>query len=120
MTAEFLGETKEAEHWLQTYDRKVKLARARLIPAVKDHRFLIVRISKQNLFVYCNRSMSEVFFRDLPFTPAYGCDRAVYDRPVSVEQLAEWIPTACSCWSGRRMKRWPIGRRCNIPCLGRN
>lgn len=92
LTAEFLGETKEAEHWLQTYDRKVKLARARLKPAVKDHRFLIVRISKQNLFVYCNRSMSEVFFRDLPFTPAYGCDRAVYDRPVSVEQLAEWDP----------------------------
>ncbi|QPA31443.1 ABC transporter substrate-binding protein [Thermaerobacillus caldiproteolyticus] len=92
LTAEFLGETGEAEHWLKTYDRKVNLARARLKREVRDDTFLIVRISKQNLYVHCNRSMFEVFYHDLQLAPAYCCDRSVYDQQITIEQLAEIDP----------------------------
>jgi AraC family transcriptional regulator, transcriptional activator for feuABC-ybbA operon len=89
LTAEFLGETREAEHWLKTYERKVKLARDQLKRAVGDDTFLIVRISKQNLYVHCNRSMSEVFYRDLQMVPAYRGDRLVYDRQTTLDQLTQ-------------------------------
>ncbi|WP_077616693.1 AraC family transcriptional regulator [Caenibacillus caldisaponilyticus] len=89
LTAEFLGETREAEHWLERYDRKVKAARERLKRMVGDDSFLILRISKQNLYMHCNRSMSEVFYRDLQMAPAYRGERSVYDQEITMDQLAQ-------------------------------
>ncbi|BDG30483.1 AraC family transcriptional regulator [Parageobacillus thermoglucosidasius] len=89
LTAEFLGETREAEHWLEIYERKVKFARDQLKREVGDDTFLIVRISKQNLYVHCNRSMSEVFYHDLQMVPAYGGDRFIYDQQITLDQLAQ-------------------------------
>lgn len=88
--AEYLGELAEAERCLQRYDRKVKFARERLKRAVKDDSFLIVRVSRQNLYVYCNRSINEVFFHDLRLAPAYRFDGSVCDQPVTIEQLADF------------------------------
>jgi ABC-type Fe3+-hydroxamate transport system substrate-binding protein len=90
LTAEFLGDSGEAEHWLKSYDRKVKFARERLKRAVKDDTFLIVRISKEKLYVYCNRSMNEVFYHDLQLVPACRFDRSAYDQPVTIERLADF------------------------------
>ncbi|MBW7457297.1 ABC transporter substrate-binding protein [Paenibacillus sepulcri] len=87
LTGEFLGESAEAELWLRSYDRKVKSAREQLQHAVKEDQFLIVRISKQRLYIHCNRSMKEVFYEDLQLAPAYLCD-SVYDQPITLEQLA--------------------------------
>jgi ABC-type Fe3+-hydroxamate transport system substrate-binding protein len=89
LTAEFLGETREAEHWLEIYERKVKFARDQLKREVGDDTFLIVRISKQNLYVHCNRSMSEVFYHDLQMVPAYGGDCFIYDQQITLDQLAQ-------------------------------
>jgi ABC-type Fe3+-hydroxamate transport system substrate-binding protein len=92
MTAEYLDESGEAEHWLKNFDRKVKYARERLKGAVQDDTFLIVRLSKQNLYVHCNRSVAEVFYHDLGVTPAYQCESSVYNLQITIEQLAEIDP----------------------------
>lgn len=88
--AQFLGETEEAEHWLKRYDRKITYARELLHRSVNDDTFLIVRISKQTLYVYCNRSMNEVVYQDLGLNPAGQFDQPVYDQPVTIEQLAHF------------------------------
>jgi len=90
LVAEFLGESGEAEHWLKSYDRKTKFARDRLKRSVQDDTFLFVKVSKQNLSVYCNRSMSEVFYDELQLVPACRFDRSVYDQQVTIEQLADF------------------------------
>jgi len=87
--AEALGETGEAEQWLEGYDRKIRAARDRLQGEIQGDTFLILRISKQNLYAYCNRSMAEVFYRDLQMPAAYSGDQPVYDREITPEQLAD-------------------------------
>jgi len=88
--AERLGESRVAEHWLKSYERKIAWARDRLKRSVGDDAFLIVRVSRKNLFAYCNRSMSEVFYGDLQLAPACRFDRPVYDEPVTLKQLSRF------------------------------
>ncbi|AXM90605.1 AraC family transcriptional regulator [Anoxybacillus ayderensis] len=88
LTAEFLGEEKEAENWLQMYDRKVKFARQQLKREVGEDTFLVVRISKQHLYAHCNRGMSEVFYQDLQMNAAYP-KSGVYNEPIVLDQLAQ-------------------------------
>ncbi|MCP1358136.1 ABC transporter substrate-binding protein [Aneurinibacillus migulanus] len=90
LTAEFLGQSEEAEHWLTSYDRKVKIAREQLKRKVQDDTFLIVRILKQNLYAYSNRSMAEVVYHDLQLSPAHPSDQPVYNQRITLEQLASF------------------------------
>lgn len=88
LIAEFLDESEEAEQWLASYDRKVKIAREQLKHKVQDDTFLIVRILKNNLYVYSNRSMAEVVYHDLQLAPAYLSEHPIYNQQITLEQLA--------------------------------
>lgn len=88
--AENLNELREAEQWLQSYERKVAWARDGLKQRVGDDTFLILRVSQQKIFAYCNRSIHEVFYGDLQLVPACHMNRPVYDEPVSLEKLAHF------------------------------
>lgn len=92
LTAEFLGETQEAEDWLKNYDRKVKHAREWVKNKVKDDTFLILRISKQNLYVHCNRSITDILFHDLQLASAYDCNQLARDERMTIDQLIELDP----------------------------
>ncbi|MED0670006.1 AraC family transcriptional regulator [Aneurinibacillus aneurinilyticus] len=88
LIAEFLDESEEAEQWLASYDRKVKIAREQLKHKVQDDTFLIVRILKNDLYAYSNRSMAEVVYHDLQLAPAYLSEHPVYNQQITLEQLA--------------------------------
>lgn len=88
LTAEILEQPGEAEHWLETYGRNVTFARQRLKNRVGEETFLIVRLLKQNLYAYCNRSMAEVFYGDLQLTPACSFGSPIYNRRITLQELA--------------------------------
>jgi len=89
LTAEFLGERAEADSWLARYERSVATARERLQREVGGETCLAVRLLKRQLYVHCNRSMSEVFYGDLQMKPAGRGGREDNNRRVTLEQLAE-------------------------------
>ncbi|TMV09423.1 AraC family transcriptional regulator [Paenibacillus thermoaerophilus] len=87
--AEALGETREAELWLESYDRKITMARDRLRREATEDTVLILRISNQTLSAYCNRSMAEVFYGDLRMPASCLGGGAEYDQRITPEQLAD-------------------------------
>ena len=87
ITAELLGEQAEAEDWLRKYDEKLVASRERLKREVQEETVLVVRFRKRDLYLHCNRSMSEVLYRDLGMNPAYSSSRPVYDCPTTLDEL---------------------------------
>ncbi|MDQ0297932.1 ABC-type Fe3+-hydroxamate transport system substrate-binding protein [Salibacterium salarium] len=88
LTADFLGEQKEAKYWLQRYERHVKAAENRIKQDWQSDRFLVIRILKKSIYAMSNRSMAEIMFQDLKLTPAYKNKYLVYNEKITLEQLA--------------------------------
>ncbi len=109
LAAEFLGESGEAELWIQNYDRKIESARERLKREVKDETFLVVRVSGQEIYAHSNRSMDEVFYHDLQLAPAYGAGRFVYNRRITIGELADFDADhllVLVCQEAETLKYW--------------
>lgn len=87
LTAEYLDIPKEAELWLNNYDRKVKAVRERLKHKTKNETFLTLSLYKDRCQVYANRSIIEVFYGDLQLTPAHAIDQVFTGEPVTPERL---------------------------------
>jgi AraC-like DNA-binding protein/ABC-type Fe3+-citrate transport system substrate-binding protein len=90
LVAEWLGETAEAAAWLRSYDHKVRLAKERLQPIVQDDSFLAIRMLKNQLFVYRNQNITEIFYGDLQMREAgISPGQMDCDVPLTVEELAQ-------------------------------
>lgn len=88
----FLGESVEARHWLAAYDEKMARGREGLRKTLEEETFLILRVFKNELTVHCNRSMNEVFYKGLQVKPAFVTTEDVYDRTVSLADVAALNP----------------------------
>lgn len=89
LTAKLLGETEEAETWLGKYEQQVNRAREKLHAAVQGGTCLIIRITRNAIYAYSNRTMTEVFYGDLQMKPAVVYREAIYEERLSMEALAK-------------------------------
>ncbi|MFE5321117.1 helix-turn-helix domain-containing protein [Paenibacillus sp. NPDC056579] len=87
LTADYVGEAKEADEWLSSFDRQVHSVRERLRPIVHNDSFLIVKIHKGQLYAYCNRGITDIFYGELQMKPAYACASSAYSHKLTIEQL---------------------------------
>ncbi|MCL6459798.1 MAG: ABC transporter substrate-binding protein, partial [Gorillibacterium sp.] len=89
-TAAYLGEQGEADNWLEAYSRKVYITRNALKKELTGSRVVVVRLLKNNLYLYCSPTLAEVLYGDLGVHPAYhSAAGVVYDEQVQLEQLDE-------------------------------
>ncbi|AUM63339.1 AraC family transcriptional regulator [Brevibacillus laterosporus] len=91
-TAELLQVPQDADKWLTSYDHKVKMIREEISGVVKNDTFLIVRLLKQNIYVYSNPSMTQVFYGDLQMIPAHPLHDVGIDEKITIQKLAEYDP----------------------------
>lgn len=91
-TAELLQVPQDADRWLTSYDQKVKMIREEVSGVVKNDTFLIVRLLKQNIYVYSNPSMTQVFYGDLQMIPAHPLHDEGIDEKITIQKLAEYDP----------------------------
>jgi ABC-type Fe3+-hydroxamate transport system substrate-binding protein len=89
LTADFLGETDEAEGWLQRYDQKVNTARVDLKRILGTESVMVISIYKKNYFLCATRSMRDVLYHDLMLNPVRQHDRSTYNMQINAEQFAE-------------------------------
>ncbi|WP_238649974.1 AraC family transcriptional regulator [Paenibacillus piscarius] len=84
---ECLGKTPDAEVWLDNYERKAKSARAELVQGPVKDKLLIARITGQTITVLSHRSLAEVFYNDLHYTPPSIVDRKLSRQTLTLEEL---------------------------------
>lgn len=91
-TAGYLDLECKAEAWIEDYDKKVQFARNTIAQSVGDDTFAVLRIYENNLFLYTNRGIAEVFYQDLQLSPA---DTRICggSRAVTVEDLTALNPS---------------------------
>lgn len=92
-TARYLGEPEAAEQWLASYEHKAAAARATLGAALRGETVVTLRLLKEQLYLYSNRSMAEVLYGDLGVASAFAADAPRYDRPVTVDELDRLQPS---------------------------
>lgn len=82
---------KQAEEWIEGYERQVELAKSHIAPITREDKVLTLRLYGQNVYKYCNRGMADVLYQDLglnsPWSVASPCN-----IPITLEQLAEVNP----------------------------
>lgn len=84
---EFLGKAAEAEGWLDNYERKARSTRAELAQGPAKGKLLIARINGQTITALSHRSLAEVFYDDLHYTPASIVDRKLSNQILTLEEL---------------------------------
>lgn len=70
MSASFLQMEKQAERWLDQYERKVEAVKKQLPPAVGRESLLIVSVTEKGLFLVGSRLGGSVLYGDIGLTPA--------------------------------------------------
>ncbi|WP_340023258.1 helix-turn-helix domain-containing protein [Paenibacillus sp. FSL K6-1096] len=82
-----LDKVPDAEGWLNNYERKAKSVRAELVQGPVTDKLLIVRITGQTITVLSYRSLAEVFYDDLHYTPASVVDRKCSSQILTLKEL---------------------------------
>ncbi|MBT2636281.1 AraC family transcriptional regulator [Bacillus sp. ISL-26] len=85
LTAAYLNEEKEAQHWLEMYQNLVHSAKESLVNLQK-HRFLFIRLYKEDFYLAHNKSIQDVFFGDLAFHSAKP-EHIAADQKISFNML---------------------------------
>jgi len=89
LLAEFLGESWQAEQWLQWYAHSMQAGKERLRQAMAGESVAVVRMLNDSLFLYCDRGMAGTLYRGLELKPAYDCGQELYDVPVTPAELGD-------------------------------
>ncbi|WP_170936649.1 helix-turn-helix domain-containing protein [Paenibacillus aquistagni] len=85
--AETLGETAEAERWLQAYDRKVKKCRSSLSSCRQGATIVCLRMHKRELFLYTNQGIEDVVYGDLGMVKPDALRSYDVEQPITLQQL---------------------------------
>lgn len=86
--AEALGETWQARKWLDEYEQKAAEVRNRLPASYRQQTFAGLRMVDDRLYLYSNRGMAGVLYRDLGLAPPPRLGKEIYDEPVTPDELA--------------------------------
>ncbi|MFB9277014.1 helix-turn-helix domain-containing protein [Cohnella cellulosilytica] len=87
---EIAGKEKEAELWLDKYDRKARSARELLARKIGTDSIAIVALGRDGLAVYGNRNMGAVLYGDLALTPAAGAADIYHFKMIAECELADY------------------------------
>ncbi|WP_141692530.1 AraC family transcriptional regulator [Paenibacillus pectinilyticus] len=89
LIADFIGKTKEAEKWLQSYEKKAAEIRATLATAFQSESVLVVHLHHKEILVW-GRQAGTVLYDDLNFQPAKLVDQFQWTKSISLTQLADY------------------------------
>ncbi|WP_258207006.1 helix-turn-helix domain-containing protein [Paenibacillus radicibacter] len=80
-----------AETWISAYEQRVVLAREQIGEVLGEQRVLVLRISGERMYAYCNRAMQELFVQDLRLQIVNSGDMP-RRRELTIEELIELDP----------------------------
>ncbi|ABV64344.1 ABC transporter substrate-binding protein [Bacillus pumilus] len=89
-TAALLGEEKEAEEWLIHYDELVEYTKR-----VCSHRkktMLPIRVYQDQLYLYVNRTMSEVILEEIGVPPAFHQTSSLIEQKIDIAFIQQCDP----------------------------
>ncbi|MFB9329444.1 helix-turn-helix domain-containing protein [Paenibacillus aurantiacus] len=89
--AKALGKTASADRWIRDYESSAAKARANIREAVGQDTFLTLHLSGDQLYLYVNRGIRDVLYRDLELA-AIPKLRELCNEPLSIEELAAFDP----------------------------
>lgn len=87
LLAEFLGESWQAEKWLEEYDRKLQIVKERLQTGLEKESVVVIRLVQQNMFIQNNRGTSGLLFDDLQLKPVSVNKALDATKPISIKEL---------------------------------
>ncbi|MBW7475472.1 helix-turn-helix domain-containing protein [Paenibacillus oenotherae] len=85
--AALLGEEAEAERWIAAYERKAELARGHIGPLAGRDTVLTLRLLKNQFYVHCSLSMSEVLYDGLGLRSPFADKGAPFDHRITLAEL---------------------------------
>ncbi|WP_372813834.1 helix-turn-helix domain-containing protein [Paenibacillus sp.] len=88
--AKIVGKEKEANGWLERYERKAETIRKQIKSKIGDETFLIVGIGEGKMCVYGLRNMGTVLYGDLKLTAPQGVPGIAHYKEVTLEDLFEF------------------------------
>ncbi|MNI32005.1 HTH-type transcriptional activator Btr [compost metagenome] len=86
--AELLGESWQAEQWLNAFDWEAGEAREQLHSQLGRESVVIIRMLHSRLYLHCSRSMASMLYGELALTPAYDSGTELYNIQVTPQEIA--------------------------------
>nr|WP_237391963.1 AraC family transcriptional regulator [Paenibacillus dendrobii] len=87
----YLDKENSARQWIRNYESNVQFARKQIKNVLGDDRIMALRIYQTQMFVYQNRGLEEVLYKDLNLQAA--CGRELQSHlPISIQELQELNP----------------------------
>jgi len=86
--AKLLGETWQAEQWLEQYEASIASAKERIGHATFGKRCAVLRVVQDRLYLYCNPGMKHILHDVLGMRSAYSAEDDVHNAAVTLEELA--------------------------------
>jgi ABC-type Fe3+-hydroxamate transport system substrate-binding protein len=88
--AKIVGKEKEANDWLERYERKAETIRKQMKSKIGDETILIVGIGKGKMCVYGQRNIGTVLYDDLKLSIPKGVEDIAHYKEISLENLFEF------------------------------
>lgn len=85
------GKEAACECWIQAYGARVEEARMGVSAAVGQDRFAVLRLSGEQLFLYSNKGIRDVLYKDLALPAVHGAEELV-NETITLEQLRRLAP----------------------------
>ncbi|WP_366292339.1 AraC family transcriptional regulator [Paenibacillus sp. AN1007] len=89
MIGSFLEREEQAEQWLRLYNQRAENARESVQKKVGPEKVIVVRIYRQNLYLYSNPGIEEVLYGALQFDTFSDLSA---NAPLTLEQLVDMNP----------------------------
>ncbi|MDF9844809.1 MULTISPECIES: helix-turn-helix domain-containing protein [unclassified Paenibacillus] len=90
--AVFLDREQQYRQWLELYEQKAEQITHQVSKAVGRDKVIVLRLSGDQLYAYCNRGIKAVLYEQLGFCPAYNHSSELYNEPVSIDELQALNP----------------------------
>ncbi|MFE1630695.1 helix-turn-helix domain-containing protein [Brevibacillus reuszeri] len=84
--AEVLDKQELCEHWIDVYESRTVQARESISHAVGEDLFITLRITGEQIFLYSNRGIRDVLYRDLALQTIPELTKQC-NEPITLEQL---------------------------------
>ncbi|WP_249899489.1 helix-turn-helix domain-containing protein [Paenibacillus sp. PK3_47] len=90
--AVFFGRKRQYNEWMQKHKRKAEMVKRELAAEVGDDTCLVLRFSRNQLYLYSNRGIRDTLFGELGLQPAYAQNGMLYNEPVTLDEIQRMNP----------------------------
>ncbi|MFD2330588.1 helix-turn-helix domain-containing protein [Cohnella sp. GCM10020058] len=92
IVARFLGESEQAERWLERYDVRATGIRGMLRERVGERSVMAIHVREGKIYSFGSRNLGTVLYDDLGLRPADPLQTSHAYQPVTAERLLEMNP----------------------------